>query len=409
MEYHHKEKVIERKMMNRRRPSTDTDKAGAVPPPSLTKTMKKSSPRTTEKQEKNGSSASGETPGRQHQKSAGVVGRQLVDSACQRKPPPPQPGAYFVNGSFVERADLNTCSSSSRGGDFRQQHDDEEDIFLDFKSSKTTRPDSGQAEEANHDILVAAQLSEDAEVELEAKLRRRLLKDIAQASVVLVTQPALLEDDSQSNPPLDMSYNMHKNVKEKLFGRRVEVDIAATPERYIRTRDFLPWKVQQNPTTKLWVASVQTCETTEDPLEIERSMQKFVASTQDEARELGLAMARPKMQPFDENPICYLCKVKFAVFWRPSHCRNCGVCICKSCSTSWPSKMLPETYKKSSSSSAVGVFAMTNVCLACDWLVKGFRNALLDGNFVMALELYQTGNLNLRTPYLLEKKRAEVL
>jgi hypothetical protein len=209
-----------------------------------------------------------------------------------------------------------------------------------------------------------------------------------------------LEDNNQSNL-LDTSYK-HKNVKEKLFGRRVEVDIAATPEQYIRTRDFLPWNVQQNPTTKLWVASVQTCQTTEDPLEVDRSIQKFVASTQDEAHELGLAMASPKMLPFDENPVCYLCKVKPAVFSRPIQCRNCGICICNSCSTSWPSKMLPETYRTSKS-------AVSNVCLACDWLARGFRNALLKGNFDMALELYQTGNLNLRTPYMLEKKRAEVL
>jgi hypothetical protein len=408
--------------MMKRRPSPDTDKAGAVPPPTLTKTMQKSSPRTTgmdfdrlalapvthhEEQEKTCSSACSEAPERQHQKSAIVLGRQLRDpAACQRKPPPPQPGAYLVKGSIVERADLNTTCSSSKG-EVEQQHE-EEDMFFDFISSRTTAShDFGQEAEANNDILVAAQLSEEAEVQLEAKLRRRLLEDISQASVVLVTPPALLLEDnsSQSNPPLDnTSYNKHKNVKEKLFGRRVAVDIAATPEQYIRTRDLLPWNVQQNPTTKLWVASVQCCQTTEDPLEVERSMQKFVASTHDEAHEVGLAMARPKMQPFDENPICYLCKVKFAVFWRPSHCRNCGVCICYSCLTSWPSKMLPETYKKSSAPGGA-----SNVCLACDWLAKGFRNALLEGNFGMALELYQTGNLNLRTPYMLEKKRAEVL
>jgi hypothetical protein len=225
--------------------------------------------------------------------------------------------------------------------------------------------------------------------------------DIAQASVVQATPPPLLsEDNSESNYLDNDAYNKHKNVKEKLFGRRVMIDIAATPEQYIRTRDYLPWKVQQNPTTKRWVASVQSRQTA-DPLEVERSMVNFVTSTQDKAREVGLAMARPKMQPFDENPICYVCKVKFAVFSRPSHCRNCGVVICSACSTSWPSKMLPETYKKSSS-------GVANVCLACDWLAKGFRNALLKGNFKMAIELYQTGNLNLRTPSMLEKKRAEV-
>jgi hypothetical protein len=49
--------------------------------------------------------------------------------------------------------------------------------------------------------------------------------------------------------------------------------------------------------------------------------------------------------------------------------------ICYSCSTSWPSKkMLPETYRTNKS-------AVSNVCVACDWLSRGFRNALLEGNF----------------------------
>jgi hypothetical protein len=143
---------------------------------------------------------------------------------------------------------------------------------------------------------------------------------------------------------------------------------------------------------KLWVALVQSRQTA-DPLEAERSMVNFVTWTQDKGREVGLAMARATMQPFDKNPICYVCKVKFAIVLHPNHCRNCGGFICSTCLTSWPSKMLP---------------GVANVCLVRNWLAKSFRNALLKGNSNVALELYKTGNLNLQTPSMLEKKQAKV-
>jgi hypothetical protein len=55
--------------------------------------------------------------------------------------------------------------------------------------------------------------------------------------------------------------------------------------------------------------------------------------------------APPKMIPFDMVSHCFGCEGKFnTVFRRPSHCRNCGVCICASCSTAWSKAMVPETY-----------------------------------------------------------------
>jgi hypothetical protein len=96
-------------------------------------------------------------------------------------------------------------------------------MFLDFISSRTTRHQdfASKEEEANSNILVAAQLSEDSKFQLEEKLRRYLLMEIAQASVILATPPALLEDNSESNRWDNAYYNEHKNVEEKLFGRHV--------------------------------------------------------------------------------------------------------------------------------------------------------------------------------------------
>jgi hypothetical protein len=44
------------------------------------------------------------------------------------------------------------------------------------------------------------------------------------------------------------------------------------------------------------------------------------------------------------------------------------------------------------------------VCLACDWLAHSFQNALLSGNYALAVDLYSTGNMNLRSPYWFDKK-----
>jgi hypothetical protein len=44
------------------------------------------------------------------------------------------------------------------------------------------------------------------------------------------------------------------------------------------------------------------------------------------------------------------------------------------------------------------------VCLACDWLAHSFQNALLSGNYALAVDLHSTGNVNLRSPYWLDKK-----
>ena len=56
------------------------------------------------------------------------------------------------------------------------------------------------------------------------------------------------------------------------------------------------------------------------------------------------------------------------------------------------------------------ISTMVPVCLACDWLAREFKKALLDGNIEKATTLYNTGNVNLRNPYCLDKHRgSEVL
>jgi hypothetical protein len=54
--------------------------------------------------------------------------------------------------------------------------------------------------------------------------------------------------------------------------------------------------------------------------------------------------------------------------------------------------MLPATYN-------IKHEGMVNICKACDWLCSAFRLALLNGDYDKAIALYETGNINLTTPF----------
>jgi hypothetical protein len=275
-------------------------------------------------------------------------------------------------------------------------------------------PSMTLSEESDHEgIVVAAQLSDDAEAQIEEKAIQRILQTAPRAELVSFHNSAAFSDSSGEIKDeedariatLKEQYK-HKSVREKLFGdaaRSTDVDVAATPD-CIRKRDNLEWSVQRNQTTNTWVTLVHTNQKAlemNDKHEIEKSTQCFPEPTEQQAMETGLAMATPRMLPFDENPICHVCKVKFALLRRPRHCRTCGVCICSSCSVSWSSKMIPETYNPKNES-------QVNVCLACYWVSNSFRDALLAGDYAVVRKLYLTGNLNLRAPVPVSNPKQEV-
>ncbi|CAJ1966341.1 unnamed protein product [Cylindrotheca closterium] len=357
------------------------------------------------------------------------------------------PGAYSIQGpASLSRASSRASSNPSSGhesddssflrsfydaGDFSDFDDDTDlDVGVEEGNNAEGLLDSlldnnsvdFEDEILNHSsthssVVVAAELTTDAEAQIEDRVRRSILQDTAVASVVMVEHGGSIAHGKQS--PRERSYTNSrngnkkynpKNVKQKLFGdgkkNSMEVILAgleAAPDDYIRKRDLLPWTVKRNATTNKWVASVQTNQKAweeassnhERSLEQVRSCHTFSGDTESEAYEAGLAMAPPVMHPFSDNPTCFLCKSKFAVFQRPKHCKNCGVVICSSCCCTWSSKRLPDTYRKKSKNTTGTVL----VCLGCDWLATNFQQALLRGNMSKALTLYKTGNINMRTPY----------
>jgi hypothetical protein len=97
-----------------------------------------------------------------------------------------------------------------------------------------------------------------------------------------------------------------------------------------------------------------------------------------------------------------MCAGKFNLFRRPCHCRNCGVCVCKDCSTTWSAKQIPDTYNLKNKTSV-------KICKGCDILSSKFKEALLAGNLDDAIDIYVSGNVNLRTPFPERNKKGELI
>ena len=164
--------------------------------------------------------------------------------------------------------------------------------------------------------------------------------------------------------------------------------------RRILTRTLLTTSVYHNEATGIWITTINMSQKNNvTKSNAAKYLKAFSFLTEREARESAYANAPPKMHPFIANSNCFVCDQKFSVFKRASHCRNCGVCICNSCHVNWGKVALPETYNIKNEK-------MVKVCKSCNILSKLFRQALLDANEEDALTIYNTGNINLRCPFI---------
>ena len=124
-------------------------------------------------------------------------------------------------------------------------------------------------------------------------------------------------------------------------------------------------------------------------------LQSYSFQTEKEARTSAYANAPPQMIPFNQKDTCMLCPTKFTFFKRGRHCRNCGIVICSSynCCTSTNKKYIPATYNIKNEKDVT-------VCNSCITISKRFKHALVNGRYGSAVELYMTGNINLRVPFM---------
>ena len=173
----------------------------------------------------------------------------------------------------------------------------------------------------------------------------------------------------------------------------------------LHTRDLMTAYVNHSKETSLWITTINTNQAGNRQPGRSKSnhLQAFSFRTEHEARESAYVNAPPKLISFDSSPQCFVCESKFnSVFRRPSHCRNCGICICSSCTVSWSKMMVPDTYNTKNTN-------VVKACKTCDYLAKSFRHSLLSGNYDAALKLYMTGNINLRCPFFNVRKGKEIM
>ena len=171
----------------------------------------------------------------------------------------------------------------------------------------------------------------------------------------------------------------------------------------LRTRNLVTAYVNHSKSTGLWITQINLEERVNKKGVSQSSARAFSFRSENEAKETAYVNAPPKMIIFDMVSNCFGCESKFnQVFRRPAHCRNCGVCICPSCSTTWSKAMIPETYNTKKKRSV-------KVCRTCDYLSTKFRHALMSGDFKAAKRIYMTGNINLRCPFSNIKRGNEVM
>mmetsp|Transcript_40811 Transcript_40811/g.98419 ORF Transcript_40811/g.98419 Transcript_40811/m.98419 type:complete len:661 (-) Transcript_40811:247-2229(-) len=206
----------------------------------------------------------------------------------------------------------------------------------------------------------------------------------------------------------DISFGRTKSAislnGNKTTGPRDNVVVSTNRPEPIHPRILLTATVYHNTATNLWIATINTNQkgVSKNPSTASKYLKAFSFGTEKEARASAIANAPPKMLPFSENPNCFVCNTKFSMFKRPSHCRNCGVCICSSCSVSWSHTSIPETYNLKKQS-------QVKICKSCNTMSGSFKKALLAGDYEEAIALYGSGNVNLRVPFPAASKKVEIM
>lgn len=203
------------------------------------------------------------------------------------------------------------------------------------------------------------------------------------------TQTAWTHPDKSS---CNNSHSLFGGLEKSLFEPPIKLP------QPLHTRVLLTTSVYHNKATGIWITTINMNQRGSRVTQKNagKYLKAFSFRTEREARESAYANAPPKMLPFKENPSCEMCDSKFSMFRRPSHCRNCGICICNNCSVNWTKANMPDTYNMKNEN-------YVKVCRSCNTLSKQFKDALLSANYEHAQVLYNTGNINLRCPFMKAK------
>jgi hypothetical protein len=171
-----------------------------------------------------------------------------------------------------------------------------------------------------------------------------------------------------------------------------DTDADSAP-KVVHPRAVFSWSVSEVRESDNWVAAISTGTKKRLPSVSSEGITKSLTFPNCFlAREYAISHAPPIMIPFQDSRDCAMCQLHFDKLKMrlPRHCRNCGVCVCNSCSVRWPSVKVPKTFNFKGEKNV-------NVCTSCDWISTSFKRALEQGSLEAAVAINATGNLNLRT------------
>lgn len=260
------------------------------------------------------------------------------------------------------------------------------------RSRSIVRVRANRSESSGEDKNSTDSADESNEVESQVKKETNRSSDVRDS--VQPSAPIQIHSRNGIDAPIDeIPSNLGGPFPTTPVANTQVVSSDLTLPSVIRTRNLLETSVYHNEATGIWITTINMSQKeTVSKSNASKYLKAFSFQTEHEARESAYANAPAKMIPFDENPFCFLCSAQFSVFKRAAHCRNCGVCICNTCSVGWNKTCIPETYNIKGETSI-------KVCRSCDTLSEQFRRALLDANYEDALKIYNSGNVNLRCPF----------
>lgn len=195
---------------------------------------------------------------------------------------------------------------------------------------------------------------------------------------------------SETSPAARVTSRVLDNVSNLIARISIDPPSRFTPEQMpaaIYRRNLNQCSVHYSPATFKWIATINRSTVGFEG----RKTCRFSFPSEQEARKFCKSYAPPKIMPISTK--CLICTLAFDKKVRPNHCRNCGVCICDECSTRWSIRMMPETYVDYAHTVTM------RVCKSCDWLSNAFCMALLEGKMDFAVQLVETGNVNLRSTF----------
>ena len=209
---------------------------------------------------------------------------------------------------------------------------------------------------------------------------------------VSLHEKQIQKSGGSSTPPPTKSSNGGANNKPK---PKQKIFMIGNTKVY--SRQLIPPTIYYNTSCDQWNVEINnsSCDDTDKEEKKSTVIQSYSFQTEKEARTSAYANAPPQMIPFQQKDTCMLCPTKFTFFKRPKHCRNCGIVICSSynCCTSTSKKYIPSTYNIKSEKDVT-------ICNSCITISKRFKHALVNGRYGSAVELYMTGNINLRVPFM---------